>query len=74
MVSSLADIGDAKQLLWPGWSPFLSGFTPSAALRTGKGFLKLLVEMNSQRIKSTSLLLHESIIKIDGDRRFRRPS
>lgn len=29
------------------------------------GFLKLLVEMNSQRIKSASELLHESIIKVD---------
>jgi hypothetical protein len=28
-------------------------------------FIKLLVEMNSQRIKSTSELLHESCIKID---------
>ena len=28
-------------------------------------FLKLLVEMNSQRIKSASELVHESIIKID---------
>jgi hypothetical protein len=28
-------------------------------------FLRLLVEMNSQRIKSTSVLLHESLIKID---------
>jgi len=28
-------------------------------------FLKLLVELNSQRIKSTSVLLHESTIKID---------
>jgi hypothetical protein len=28
-------------------------------------FLKLLVEMNSQRIKSASVLVHESIIKID---------
>ena len=28
-------------------------------------FLRLLVEMNSQRIKSTSDLLHESVIKID---------
>jgi hypothetical protein len=30
-----------------------------------QAFLKLLVELNSQRIKSTSVLLHESIIKID---------
>jgi hypothetical protein len=30
-----------------------------------KEFLKLLVEMNSQRIKSASELLHESVIKID---------
>ena len=28
-------------------------------------FLKLLVAMNSQRIKSTEMLLHESLIKID---------
>jgi ParB-like nuclease family protein len=28
-------------------------------------FLKLLVELNSQRVKSTSVLLHESMIKID---------
>jgi hypothetical protein len=28
-------------------------------------FIKLLVEMNSQRIKSTSVLLHESLVKID---------
>src|SRR6516162_1651319 len=28
-------------------------------------FLRLLVEMNSQRIKSTEVLLHESLIKID---------
>jgi hypothetical protein len=35
--------------------------------RTGnrEEFLKLLVEMNSQRIKSTSEILHESVIKID---------
>jgi hypothetical protein len=30
-----------------------------------KAFLKLLVEMNSQRIKNTSVLVHESIIKVD---------
>jgi hypothetical protein len=30
-----------------------------------KEFLKLLVEMNTQRIKSTSVLLHEALIKID---------
>jgi hypothetical protein len=30
-----------------------------------KKFLKLLVEMNSQRIKSTSVLVRESLIKID---------
>jgi hypothetical protein len=28
-------------------------------------FIKLLVDMNSQRIKSTSVLFHESLIKID---------
>ena len=28
-------------------------------------FIKLLVEMNTQRIKSTSVLVHESLIKID---------
>jgi lipoate-protein ligase A len=30
-----------------------------------EAFIKLLVEMNSQRIKSTSVLVHESLIKID---------
>jgi ParB/RepB/Spo0J family partition protein len=30
-----------------------------------QGFIKLLVAMNSQRIKSTSDLLHETLVKID---------
>ena len=29
------------------------------------GFLKLLVEMNSQRVKATNELVHESLVKID---------
>jgi hypothetical protein len=38
---------------------------PISRKENPKEFLKLLVEMNSQRIKSTSELLHESLIKID---------
>ena len=38
---------------------------PISRKENPKEFLKLLVEMNSQRIKSTSVLVHESLIKID---------
>jgi hypothetical protein len=38
---------------------------PISRAENGDAFLKLLVSMNSQRIKSTSELLHESCIKID---------
>jgi hypothetical protein len=38
---------------------------PISRARDPEGFIKLLVAMNSQRIKSTSDLLHESLVKID---------
>jgi hypothetical protein len=38
---------------------------PVSRSENGDEFLRLLVEMNSQRIKNTSELLHESLIKID---------
>jgi hypothetical protein len=38
---------------------------PISRAEDPKGFIKLLVAMNSQRIKSTSDLLHETIVKID---------
>jgi hypothetical protein len=38
---------------------------PISRSKNHKEFLRLLVEMNSQRIKSTSVLLRESLIKID---------
>ena len=38
---------------------------PISRAEDPKGFIKLLVAMNSQRIKSTSDLLHETLVKID---------
>ncbi len=38
---------------------------PVSRAENPAGFVKLLVEMNSQRIKSTSELLHETLIKVD---------
>ena len=38
---------------------------PISRKENPREFVKLLVEMNSQRIKSTSSLFHESLIKID---------
>jgi hypothetical protein len=38
---------------------------PISRAKDPEGFMKLLVAMNSQRIKSTSTLLHETIVKID---------
>ena len=38
---------------------------PISRAENREEFLKLLVEMNSQRIKSASVLLHESMVKID---------
>jgi ParB-like nuclease domain len=38
---------------------------PVSRIENKSEFLKLLVEMNSQRIKSTSELVHETLIKVD---------
>jgi hypothetical protein len=38
---------------------------PISRVEDPKGFIRLLVAMNSQRTKSTSDLLHETIVKID---------
>jgi hypothetical protein len=38
---------------------------PISRAENPEEFLRLLVEMNSQRIKSASVLLHESMVKID---------
>jgi hypothetical protein len=43
--------------------------SPVSRTEDYKEFLRLLVELNSQRIKSTSVLLRESLIKIDPKRR-----
>jgi ParB-like nuclease domain len=40
-------------------------FHPISRAQNPEAFKKLLVEMNTQRIKSTSILLHESLVKID---------
>src|SRR6516162_875683 len=38
---------------------------PISRAEDPQGFMRLLVAMNSQRIKSTSDLLHETLVKID---------
>lgn len=43
---------------------------PVSRAENPKAFLKLLVEMNSQRIKSANEMLHESLIKVDPKRAY----
>lgn len=49
----------AKLVLVPVW------VLPISRAKNHEKFLKLLVDTNTQRIKSTSALVHESLIKID---------
>ena len=46
------------------------GSAKCLAPKIAPGFLKLLVEMNTQRVKTTSDVLHETIIKVDPAKAF----